>query len=186
MEFVHLDSLGIWAARGCVSVGLYAQFSGTPPSPDGVDAPATGISWDDAARFCRWMNDTVSDPAPGEGLFRLPMAAEWAVYTGGQAVSGPLWGEECPPFGTEADFERVRLRAAPAGVAPVACEVERPGDLMWEWTGDLFDPAKNCRILRGACWRGLLDGAEAVVYHRTPHSNRGRPEVAFRVVWEGA
>jgi formylglycine-generating enzyme required for sulfatase activity len=86
---------------------------------DGDDQPVSGISWDDAARFCNWLSRVDGLPPTyverAEGLvaaepmttgYRLPTEAEWAWAArfdggaGGTAARLYPWGDaESPPKG---------------------------------------------------------------------------------------
>ncbi|OGV47350.1 MAG: hypothetical protein A2X46_00190 [Lentisphaerae bacterium GWF2_57_35] len=183
LEWVDLPALGIRMTRVPVSRSAYACFASDYPPGDG---PAVNVSWDNAVRFCRWLGERCGAADDAPILYRLPTAAEWESCALGRAVAEPAWKDVCPDFGTDADFAGIEALLRDAGgrfsYSPHAWGLLRPEPPLWEWTGDLYDPEKNCRILRCACWRGRLDGAERTLYHRTPTPAQGRPEVAFRMV----
>lgn len=183
IEFVSLPSLGIRMSKTHVSRVAYAHFAPNYPVGDG---PAVDVSWDDAARFCKWLGERFDGKKSPSTIYRLPTEMEWESSILSRAVSEPLWKESCPEFGTDADFASVEDLSAGLGknfsYQPTPWGVLQPEPPLWEWTGDLYDPEKNCRILRGACWHGWVDGIERTFYHRTPKPSRGRPDVAFRIV----
>jgi len=84
-------------------------------SLDGDEQPVTGVTWEDAARYCNWLSEVDSLPpayaerdgrlvlaTPRTTGYRLPTEAEWvwaARYAGGQreaALRFP-WGDSMPP-----------------------------------------------------------------------------------------
>lgn len=185
IEWASIPPLGIRISKALVSRSAYACFA---PGYSQGDGPAADVSWDDAARFCKWLGErqTTADGKPV--LYRLPTEMEWESCVLCRVVSEPVWKESCPEFGTDADFASVEdiIQSAEGRFTyqPNAWGVLQPEPPWWEWTGDLYDPSKNCRILRGACWHGWVDGKERTFYHRTPKPSRGRPDVGFRVVQE--
>ena len=177
IELIELPELGLWMSRRPVSRAAYAGFDPGYPAGEG---PAVGVSWDDAVRFCRWLGERLNPPGGPERLYRLPMEVEWESALRGRVMAEPVWKDICPEFGRDDDFARF----GPAEAAEASpWGFERAG-LAWEWTGDLYDPTQNCRILRGACWFGRIGAEERVIYHRTPKPSVGRPEVGFRIVRE--
>lgn len=139
-----------------VTKGQWAAFTGAP-APADADAPATGVSHDDARKFVAWL--AARDP---RWAYRLPTEAEWdrAWLSGRErAVEGPVtpWGfrgmttdpaEWCvdwfdvfpdwpvmSPRGPDAGTERV-LRPGPPG-RPAGRRALAP---------DRHDPAVGLRV----------------------------------------
>jgi formylglycine-generating enzyme required for sulfatase activity len=183
IEWVSIPALDIRMSKTPISRSAYACFS---PGYAPGDGPAVGVSWDDAARFCKWLTEQYGTKDKPSVIYRLPTEMEWESCVLSRVVSEPVWKESCPDFGSDADFASVEdLCRSPDGhysFEATAWGLLQPKPSLWEWTGDIYDPTKNCRILRGACWHGWVDGKERTFYHRTPKPSRGRPDIVFRIV----
>ena len=125
--------------------------------------PVVGVSWYEAAAFCRWLSEQLDMP------IALPTDAQWEKAARG--TDGRRY-----PWGQEIDCEKVNYvdtgieSTSAVGIFP---QGESPYDAhelsgnVWEWTADRFDsnyytnsPDKNpagprcgrSRTLRGGSW----------------------------------
>jgi formylglycine-generating enzyme required for sulfatase activity len=102
---VHVDGFAL--ARTAVTNRQYAPFlvvRGAPAPPfwddrrfSDPEQPVVGVSWEDAAAFCRWLG-------AADGVrYRLPSEAEWErAARGGVEDARYPWGDASPP-GTRFD-----------------------------------------------------------------------------------
>ena len=178
-------------AKRPVTNAEFRAFHSDHENPGDRDdnAAVTGISWEDAGDYCRWLSEKTGR------AFRLPSEAEWERAARGGLEQKPYpWGDDppVPPDKIESKEFRPQPRANPFGVF-----VGRDG--LWEWTADWYhasyyaeSPAKDpagpeqgeFRVLRGGGYRGDLNSIRC--------ANRGssRPKavsdiVTFRVVLGG-
>ena len=178
IKFTWIPALNLWAQTTCVTNAAFANYSGKPVPPD--RGAALGVSWNDASRFCKWLNAKFESFTAQRVLLRLPTASEWHSLMACRFVVAPPWGDICPDFGHERDFSSAQ--GVPSGLGePNAWGIHYNASL-WEWTGDIYDPTANYRILRVACRYGSANGQDQLLYHRTAHPDRGQSNVAFRIV----
>ena len=104
MDFVPIPSLGLRMSRTCVSRSAFACYAPDYPAGGG---DAVHVSWDDAARFCKWLYEHRGAAAAQGGLFRLPTAMEWESCVLCRTAPEPPWKDICPDFGSDADFAEV-------------------------------------------------------------------------------
>ncbi len=186
---VNLD--GYWMGKTEVTVGQYKKFiseAGHRSLPDyvskyspGDNHPVIGVSWDDAAAYCKWL------PKKGGLKFKLPTEAQWEKAARGTDGRKYPWGNS-PPSGKKVNFadKQVWLKkkyswadkdiddgyaytapveSYPQGASPYGM-LNMAGNV-WEWCNDWYGsdyykkssyknpmgPASGTnRVLRGGGW----------------------------------
>ncbi|WP_416798963.1 SUMF1/EgtB/PvdO family nonheme iron enzyme [Ciceribacter azotifigens] len=122
----------------CVMDGACAATDPKAETPTG-DVPATGISYDDAVAYARWLSERTGS------VWRLPTAEQWAFAAGSRGSDDALGVDadsRNPALRWIADYEREAARKAARN--PVAQPLGTFGenefgvaDLagnVWEWT----------------------------------------------------
>jgi formylglycine-generating enzyme required for sulfatase activity len=130
---------------------------------NGAAQPVVGITWYEAAAYCRWLSAQTGDN------YCLPSEAEWEKAARGTDGRSYPWGNEAPDE-TRANFGRIVGRTTPvgsysAGASPYGA-LDMAGNV-WEWTRSEFqkypydpedgreegsDPAGKRFTLRGGSW----------------------------------
>jgi formylglycine-generating enzyme required for sulfatase activity len=163
-----------WIDQYEVTNVQYAEFlsatKGLPPAswvgeamPAGLpDFPVEGVTWDQAAAFCKWAGK------------RLPTEAEWEVAARGPGSNPPLfpWGNDPEAGGKISDLSQTdtyevgtfAFNKSPFGVYDMAGNV-------WEWVGDPYYPVpEGYKVLRGGRHGFIQDMA----YRQQAEPNSGR------------
>jgi hypothetical protein len=179
-----------WIGKRPVSNGEFRAFQPRHQSPgdDGDQAPVTGITWQAAQDYFRWLSKRT-----GNG-YRLPREAEWekAVRGGLEGKKYP-WGDEPPVPEDKLKDEGFRPAERPNGYGVIA-----GGNGLWEWTADRYSadyyqnsPAVNpqgpasgeFRVLRGGGYRS--DPNSMRNWNRGSSRPKAAPDiVTFRVLLE--
>jgi formylglycine-generating enzyme required for sulfatase activity len=144
--------------------------------------PVAGVSWYEAAAYCRWMGEVLGN------VCRLPTEAEWEKAAGGG--DGRLY-----PWGNKFDPQRCNSRAAgvnhtlpvgsysPAGDSRYGC---------WEMTGNVsewvlskfapypYDPGDGREDFEGMADRAIRGGSWHSPDFRVRISARGMNEPSFQ------
>lgn len=107
--------------------------------------PVTGVSWDQARQYCRWL---------GKG-YDLPTEAEWEYAAGGAFGLAYPWGND--PAGDRR--QRLHRKLSPVGSDSASSfGLFGMAGNAWEWTRDCYDPPvgsdTSCsrRSARGGSW----------------------------------
>jgi len=170
-----------------------------PGFPQGAEHPASGVSQQEAAAFCKWLtgHERASGRIGAEDFYRLPTNAEWSVAVGIDAdtpfPSGRYpWGNVFPPRAVAGNYASEELRenggrhaalpvipgyrdghAFSAPVGSHATDTRGLHDLsgnVWEWTEDGTGLKGT---LRGGGWGDAsadkLDSALRIVHDRQMH-----------------
>lgn len=126
-----------------ITLEQYRQFA--PAHRHQIDGIATGVSWHDAAAFCRWLSEKEGKP------YRLPTEAEWE-YAARAGTTTKSWSGD----------------QAPAAEAPNPWGLRRLGDGVLEWCHDWYG-AYSARAQTDPI--GPVDGLTRVVRGGKPDSN---------------
>ncbi len=130
---------------------------------NGPNFPVVGISWFEAAAYCKWLSHTTGKQ------YRLPTEAEWEKAARGTDGREYPWGNKFDEKKCNSD-ELGLDRTSPVGIfpegkSPYEC-LDMSGNV-WEWCWDRFDdeyyeksPDRNPkgpsggvdRVLRGGSW----------------------------------
>ncbi|MBB4065384.1 SUMF1/EgtB/PvdO family nonheme iron enzyme [Gellertiella hungarica] len=162
----------------CVADGVcHPREPGKQPQPAlGEDVPATGVSYDDAIAYARWLSDRTGE------LYSLPSDAEWAYAAGEKFVDDALGIDpesRNPALRWLADYNRETARKAAvdptpkplghyganaAGVADIAGNV-------WEWTSTCQRRVDLSAAARGKAVDSICGIYVAEGRHRTAISS---------------
>ena len=160
---------------------------------NGPNQPVVGVTWHDAAAFCRWLAKVTGAP------HELPTENQWEVAARGGLVSQPYpWGEAAPDAGGvfRANFHTLLPGAAgfhfTAPVGSFAANgyglFDMAGNVS-EWCQDRYVPLRSggpftpgvLRLLKGGSWlSGPRDLRPAARQSAPPHYADGY--IGFRVV----
>ena len=179
-------------ARAPVTRREYQTFLNATghPAPDfwddpafgGEALPAVGPSWEDACRYCAWLNERLGESA------RLPTEAEWeCAATDGREVLYP-WGDE-PPEALP-DYSR-RWQDGPEPVDAYPSLHPRGflglGENVHEWCSDWYDAgyytaspeldprgpeSGRRRASRGGAWRHAIKVSRCAARSSIPPAMR--------------
>jgi formylglycine-generating enzyme required for sulfatase activity len=175
---VHDVTQGQWQAIMGNNPSTFSRRGGNQGSVSGISEqelklfPVETVSWDDAQKFLKKLNEKER----GRGYwYRLPTDAEWEYACRGGATSE----DECSYHfyfdkpsndlsSDQANFSGFN-GIFPVGKAPKGKFLGRPTRVglypanklglcdmhgnVWQWCGDLVDPRRSDRVVRGGSWR---------------------------------
>lgn len=176
LTFVWIEPLKLWFGQYEVTNGQYKRFNPSHSSLfyeefslDGPDQPVVYVSWNDARRYCSWLNKTYRGRLPKGCRFRLPASAEWTTVAGAGDNRAYPWGDDWPPrYGNFSDLTARRKLSKWRGIRgyddkhAVSCPVTKSGASewgiyglagnVWEWCDDWADPKNYLKLRRGGSW----------------------------------
>lgn len=142
--------------------------------------PTTGVSWEEADQYCRWLNDIIGLPS---GTYRIPSKFEWE-FAARAGTYGPFWWKGAISRG-QANYDAHR---------PVPVDWFNPnrwglyqvhGNIC-EWCGDDYNvmgfpiAGNDLRICREGSWRSKPNRLEFGLYEARFMGDR-EPDLGFRV-----
>jgi formylglycine-generating enzyme required for sulfatase activity len=112
--------------------------------------PVVGVTWSEAAAYCRWRGG------------RLPSEAEWEAAARGPQGTRYPWGDQPPLDPSRANYEWNVGHPTPVGLYPKGDTADGLCDMLgnvWEWCEDWFGPYKahgereaKYKVIRGGSW----------------------------------
>lgn len=150
-----------WVAQGETTQGHYEQVMGGNPSifRDPL-RPVDGVSWDEAAEFCRRLTalEAGAGRLPAGHIYRLPTVAEFDRFVARAGIRHAVLNEGAIKWST---FRTGSRPADEFGLHDVLGNV-------WEWCLDWGDEERRMRISKGG---SFSSGIEDLI----PHSARIDP-----------
>lgn len=201
LEFVWVESLGLWLGRYEVTNGQYRRFAADHSSLfygdlslNGADQPVVYVTWQDATDFCSWLNENYYDRLPENFRFRLPYNREWETFARCGTQREYPWGNGFPPeYGNYSD-RTARKHISPwdglrryedgyAVTAPVtesgvnAWGIYGVGGNVWEWCLDWYGRSRDYKVRKGGSW--AFDSRESL---RVEYKGFDRPDVSYDTI----
>lgn len=161
------------------------------------DLPLTGVTWNDAALFCKRLSELPSEKTAGR-RYRLPTEAEWEYACRGGTSQPYVWKSRRQPGDQSGEAAGID---PPLPLTPVGSYPPNEFGLYdmrgnaWEWTADWFDrdyymrsPVEDpqgpsvgyLKVVRGSDWRFI--GEPCLIDYPMLPPWKGNPFVGFRVV----
>ncbi len=199
-EPIHRVNLtSFWIGKHPITNAQYRRFMAerTQQAPEYLNderfnqdlQPVIGVSWHDAAAYCKWAGT------------QLPSETQWEAAARGTDQRRYPWGDD-PPTEERADFDQdsfegpAAVDAHPLGEGPYGT-LGQAGNV-WEWCIDVWDPDayrgrdgqtdpvategdSGLRVLRGGSWFNPAGSLAAAIRLGFRASYRGR-DIGFRCV----
>lgn len=145
------------------------------------DLPVVGIDWEDAEKYCAWLNQLAPPEMKSEFVFRLPTEEEWEwAASGGQRVYP--WGNT-EPTEAHANFGEHGSRLLPVHAHPLGATPEGVHEMagnVWEWTASSVQTKPEKRLVRGGAAFNEANVLQCLA--RDSHVKERSRFVGFRVV----
>jgi formylglycine-generating enzyme required for sulfatase activity len=161
--------------------------------------PVTGITWDEAAQFCKRLTELDAEREAGR-RYRMPTEAEWEYACRSSSIAPYEWLPQRRPGDQTGEAAGILppLPLVPVGSYPAnGFGLHDMRGNAWEWTADWFDrdyyayspkidppgpSAGFLKVVRGGDWRFVGEPCH-IDYSMLPRW-KGNPFVGFRVVCE--
>jgi Sulfatase-modifying factor enzyme 1 len=127
----------------------YEQLGNSWQSPGWSQVPdsaVTGVSWEDAESFCRWLTDKERriGKIRSDQSYRLPTDVEWSMASGLEAEPGDT---------PKSKNGKVKKNISPLGNdAPNMYGIFGLGGGFWQFCEDWYDGTRVNRVARGGSW----------------------------------
>jgi len=180
-----------------VTVGEFRHFSPDHAPDDDVELPAVGMTWWEAAEYCRWLTERTGES------WRLPTEAEWEYACRAQTRMPYYVGSKLTLEDANYLYSEDGLRVGIGSRLAVGAYPQNPWGLscmhgsVSEWVADLWHPSyedapcdghawieggvEGRRVLRGGAWDQMPRFARSSARdHMSEHAQRDN--VGFRVV----
>jgi formylglycine-generating enzyme required for sulfatase activity len=141
------EQLELWAAGGH---GRWDRPQDWAMQIQYPSRPVVGVSWYEAAAYCRWRGESV----------QLPTQQQWERAARGPELRPFPWGNERPDA-TRLNFTsegKTLGRATPVGFYPSGTTPEGLLDMagnIFEWCLDEYPGNETNRVVRGGCYRSV-------------------------------
>ena len=123
--------------------------------PGAALEPVTGVSWNDAVAYCKWLSREIGAEA------RLPTEAEWESAARGREERKYPWGKDWDERAADCAEAGGRVRAVksfPAGKSPAGA-YDMAGNV-WEWAADEWrDQEGQPKVKDGVAFHVIKGGS---------------------------
>jgi predicted Ser/Thr protein kinase len=189
-------------AEGTNSGGHWIWRWNNPELAPGPLYPVSGMSWNNAHAFCRWLTEKEhkSGLLKPELAYRLPTEQEWSVVFGSAQYP---WGDQWPPPNETGNYAGVEamdetwpfdwptipgyhddyVRSSPVGIFPPNwCGLYDVSGNVWQWSEDLHGTNHSEGFLRGGSWSSGATNELQSSYRKTAGIGNAYETHGFRCV----
>ena len=208
--FISKTEVTVWEYLECVRAGevvmptwwnktYFDESYYGDEEPNWLNFPVTGISWQDAMKFCKWKGENYS----------LPTEAEWEYAARAGIKTEYLWGDESAggDFFDNYDEKALNLANIGSGLKDVASKNPNNFGLyditgnVWEWCLDYYEndyyskspkenpqgpiipDNSNIRSVRGGSWNEYSFNLR-LANRSYGEINKGYKGVGFRIIYK--